>query len=143
MRIINLAIFCLLAFSCLLTAQVEKDITDVKSILHRQQVDWNKGDIDAFMVGYWESEKLKFVGASGVTYGYGNTLKNYHRRYPDRTAMGKLTFDIITVEKLSRKVIMMVGKWHLERSIGNIEGHFTLMWKKINGKWVIIADHTS
>lgn len=123
--------------------QTSKDIETVKTILLRQQEDWNNGKIDAFMNGYWESENLKFVGANGVTKGYDATLKNYHKRYPDRAAMGKLTFGIKSVEKLSRKVIMLVGTWDLERATGPIGGYFTLMWKKIKGKWVIIADHTS
>ncbi len=124
-------------------AQESKDITAVKSILKRQQNDWNNGAIDDFMNGYWESDQLKFVGANGITYGYEATLKGYHERYPDRSAMGKLTFGIKRVEKLSRKVIMLVGTWDLARESGDIGGYFTLMWKKIKGKWVIISDHTS
>lgn len=133
--------FCLTPLT--LIAQESKDFATVKSILFRQQADWNKGDIDAFMNGYWESEKLKFVGANGVTYGYEATLKNYHKRYPDRAAMGQLAFSVKSIEKLSRKVIMLVGTWDLDRESGAIGGYFTLMWKKIKGKWVVIADHTS
>ncbi len=125
------------------TAQESKDFSTVKSILFRQQADWNKGDIDAFMNGYWESDKLKFVGAAGITYGYAATLKNYHRRYPDRATMGQLTFGVKSMEKLSRKVIMLVGTWDLDRESGPIGGYFTLMWKKIKGEWVVVADHTS
>ena len=123
--------------------QEHEDITTVKTLLFRQQADWNKGAIDDFMNGYWESEKLKFVGANGITYGYEATLKNYHKRYPDRAAMGQLTFGVKSVEKLSRKVIMLVGTWDLDRKSGPIGGYFTLMFKKIKGKWVIISDHTS
>lgn len=124
-------------------AQENKDIATVKALLFRQQADWNKGAIDDFMNGYWESDKLKFVGATGVTSGYEATLKGYHKRYPNRDAMGQLTFGVKSVEKLSRKVIMLVGTWDLARKSGPIGGYFTLMFKKIKGKWVIIADHTS
>lgn len=124
-------------------AQENKDIATVKALLFRQQADWNKGAIDDFMNGYWESDKLKFVGATGITYGYDATLKNYHKRYPNRDAMGQLTFGVKSVEKLSRKVIMLVGTWDLDRKSGPIGGYFTLMFKKIKGKWVIISDHTS
>jgi len=140
---------CFLVFSTILLittasfAQESKDITAVKALLFRQQADWNKGAIDDFMNGYWESDKLKFVGASGVTYGYEATLKNYHKRYPNRETMGQLTFGVKSVEKLSKKVIMLVGTWDLDRKSGPIGGYFTLMFKKINRKWVIIADHTS
>lgn len=128
-----------------LLAQVsnDKDIATTQAMLFRQQADWNKGDIEAFMDGYWQSDKLKFIGATGITYGYDATLKNYHKRYPDRTTMGQLTFQVISTEKLSRKVIMLVGKWDLERTIGDIGGVFTLLFKKIKGRWVIISDHTS
>lgn len=140
-------IFLILTFLFLLPiesiAQENKDIAAVKAILKRQQNDWNKGAIDDFMNGYWESDQLKFVGANGITYGYTNTLQNYHKRYPDRAAMGKLTFGIKSVEKLSRKVIMLVGTWDLARESGDIGGYFTLMWKKIKGEWLIISDHTS
>ena len=57
--------------------------------------------------------------------------------------MGQLTFGVKSIEKLSRKVIMLVGTWDLDRKSGPIGGYFTLMFKKIKGKWVIIADHTS
>ncbi len=124
-------------------SQENKDIATVKALLFRQQADWNKGAIDDFMNGYWESDKLKFVGATGITYGYEATLKNYHKRYPDRATMGQLTFGVKSVEKLSRKVIMLVGTWDLDRESGPIGGYFTLMFKKIKGKWVIISDHTS
>lgn len=125
-------------------AQADAQIEKVKSILHRQASDWNKGDIDAFMNGYWESEKLQFIGSKGVTYGWKQTLANYKKGYPDRATMGQLTFDIIEVERLSRKVIMMTGKFMLARNeMEDASGHFILVWKKIKGEWVIIADHTS
>jgi hypothetical protein len=44
---------------------------------------------------------------------------------------------------LSDKNYFVVGKWHLQRSIGDIGGHFTLLWRKIKGQWVIVADHSS
>ena len=130
-------------FQSTLLAQDSKDITAVKSILARQEADWNAGKIDDFMNGYWQSEKLKFIGASGITYGYDATLRNYHKRYPDRTTMGKLKFEVISTEKLSRKVIMLVGNWDLQRASGDIGGIFTLIFKKINREWVVASDHTS
>ena len=130
-------------FPTVIQAQKSKDITAVESILARQEADWNAGNIDAFMNGYWQSDKLKFIGASGITYGYDATLKNYHKRYPDRAAMGKLKFEVISTEKLSRKVIMLVGKWDLQRTSGDIGGIFTLIFKKIKGQWVVASDHTS
>ncbi len=116
---------------------------EIRTILDRQAADWNRGDLDAFMIGYWESDKLQFIGSSGVTYGWQATLDNYKRGYPDKSAMGQLSFDIISVDKLSRKSYMVVGKFTLVREKDTPTGHFLLVWKKIKGEWVIIADHSS
>ena len=120
-----------------------KDEVDVRNVLAKQNAAWNRGDIDAFMVGYWENDSLMFIGKSGVTYGYKNTLANYKKNYPDTTVMGKLTFTLIHVKQLSPEYFHVTGKYYLTRTIGDASGHFTLMFRKINGKWVIISDHSS
>jgi uncharacterized protein (TIGR02246 family) len=120
-----------------------KDETEVRNVLARQNAAWNRGDIDAFMVGYWESDSLMFIGKSGVTYGYKNTLSNYKKNYPDTTVMGKLTFTLIQVRQLSPEYVHVIGKYYLTRTVGDASGHFTLMFRKIKGKWMIISDHSS
>lgn len=133
----------LLFFPVLLPAQQDKDIETVKSLLLQQQADWNRADIKAFMEVYWKSDELQFAGSNGVIFGWQNTLDRYKRNYPDADAMGKLTFDIIKVRKIDPKIILLNGKFTLERKNDQPSGYFTLIWKKIKGKWVIIADHTS
>ncbi len=132
-----LGFFCSQAFS---QSANEKRIL---KILDDQTAAWNRGDVDAFMKGYWENDSLMFIGKSGVTYGWQNTLNNYKKGYPDAAAMGQLDFTIIKVEKLSGKCYSVIGKWHLKRTIGDLEGHYTLLFKKINGTWVIVQDHSS
>jgi ketosteroid isomerase-like protein len=96
------------------------------------------------MKGYWKSDSLMFIGKSGVTYGYNNTLENYKKGYPTRDAMGILKFTILKVEKISADAYFVVGKWHLTREkVGDVEGHYTLLFKQIKGEWVIVADHSS
>jgi hypothetical protein len=129
-------------FTATLDAQTG-DEQSIRQLLNRQSSDWNRGDITAFMNGYWENDSLMFAGKNGVTYGWANTLNNYKKGYPDTAAMGKLNFDIIKVKRLSKKYYFVVGKWFLKRSIGDIGGHFNLLFEKINGRWVIIADHSS
>ena len=120
-----------------------KDEQAVRDLLARQSSFWNKGDIENFMKGYWDNDSLMFVGKSGVTYRYKSTLENYKKGYPDRSAMGELNFTLIKIEKLSPEYIFLVGKWHLKRTIGDVQGHFNLLFKKINNDWVIIVDHSS
>ncbi len=120
-----------------------KDEAAVRKVLATQNEAWNRGDVNTFMKGYWESDSLMFIGSSGITYGYNNTLANYKKRYPDTTSMGKLTFNLIQVKRLSSEYYHVIGKWSLQRSIGDIGGHFTLVFRKINGGWLIISDHSS
>lgn len=135
-----IALFC--TFS--LTAQrVSKAETAIRKVMAEQEIAWNKGDLEAFMAGYWASDSLRFIGSRGLTYGWAQTLANYKKGYPDKEAMGKLSFTILSVEQLSKKSAFVIGKWHLQRTKDELGGHYTLLWKKINGKWVIVADHSS
>jgi ketosteroid isomerase-like protein len=115
----------------------------IRQVMHNQQEAWNRADIEAFMEGYWKSDSLKFIGRNGITYGWQTTLDNYKKSYPTPEAMGKLTFTILALDILSETSAFMIGRWHLKRATDEPGGHFTLLWRKISGKWVIVADHTS
>ncbi|MFT6321045.1 MAG: ketosteroid isomerase-like protein [Granulosicoccus sp.] len=138
-------LFSLMLFSTQLIFSQTKDFEKIKKLMTTQSEAWNRGDIDGFMTTYWKSEKLQFIGSKGPTYGWKNTLDRYKKSYPSKEAMGILTFDIINLDKRSRKVISVVGKWHLKRGadLGDLEGHFLLILKKIKGEWLIVADHSS
>jgi ketosteroid isomerase-like protein len=115
----------------------------IKAAMTEQLNAWNAGDIDRYMETYWHSDSLMFIGKSGPTYGWEKTKANYKKGYPDTAAMGKLDFEIINMKRLSVMYYSVVGKWHLKRTIGDIGGAFTLIFKKIKKKWVIIQDHSS
>lgn len=133
----------LLLFSYSFLAAQDHDIDAIRKVLAQQQQDWNSGKLEAFMQGYWKSDSLKFISSRGINYGWQATLDGYKKGYPTTEAMGKLTFTIISIEKLSDESAMVIGKWHLQRTKDEPQGHFTLLWKKIEGRWVIVADHTS
>lgn len=115
----------------------------ISKAMKDQEVAWNKGDIDGFMESYWNNDSLKFIGKSGLTYGWKKTLDNYKKSYPDKATMGTLSFEILSIEQLSPTSCYVIGKWGLKREKGDVGGHFTLLWKLMDGKWVIVADHTS
>ncbi len=120
-----------------------KDELAVRKLLTTQGEAWNKGDIDGYMEGYWKSDSLMFIGKSGVTFGWKNTLSGYKKSYPDSTAMGQLSFEYVEMKRLSADYFFVVGKWLLIRKMGNLKGAFTLLLLKIDGNWVIIKDHSS
>ena len=142
LRIVFASLFILVSHFSVLS-QSDKDFEIIKSKLLEQQDHWNNGDLDSFMETYWKSDDLQFGGASGITKGWQKTLDNYKVRYPDRTAMGKLKFEVKDISRHSEKVVSLTGSWHLTRSIGDIGGHFLLIWRNIEDEWVIVVDHTS
>jgi uncharacterized protein (TIGR02246 family) len=143
MFIMKTVLLSFLLFVTVMTSAQKNEEAKIRELLNAQTGAWNRGDIEGFMQTYWKSDSLMFVGKSGVTRGWQQTLQNYKKGYPDTTAMGKLSFDIITVKSLSPEYFYVVGKWMLKRSIGDLSGHYDLLLRKIKGRWVIIADHSS
>jgi uncharacterized protein (TIGR02246 family) len=135
----------LITFYCFASnAQTNQDKQQILDILDHQTKAWNDGNVSNFMNGYWKSDSLMYIGKSGVTYGYNSTLERYKKNYPDKSTMGTLKFDIIKVNFISNDACFVVGKWHLTRpEKGDVGGHYTLLWRKMKGNWVIVADHSS
>lgn len=116
---------------------------EIRTVLADQVDAWNRGDLQGFMQGYWNNDSLLFIGKSGFTYGWAATLANYRKGYPDTAAMGKLRFELREVRRISSRHYFVAGKWFLTRSVGNAGGAFTLLFRKIAGRWYVVADHSS
>ena len=118
---------------------------DVRAVLDRQQSDWNRGDISAFMQGYDDSEETAFVGTE-ISKGRQHVLERYLKRYPTKATMGTLAFSAIEVRPLGKDYACVVGRFHLTRTAeggGDAAGIFTLVLRKTAGGWKVILDHTS
>ena len=133
----------LLAVAIEASAQQSNDKQAILNVLEKQRGDWNKGDVEAYMEGYWKNDSLLFVGKNGPTYGWQKTLENYKKGYPDRAAMGFLTFGIKKVELIAKDQAFVLGSWHLKREKDEPKGYFTLLLRKINGIWKVVVDHSS
>jgi len=121
-------------------ARIEEE---VRALLEEQVAAWNRGDIEDFMAGYWKSSATAFVSSNGITRGWQNLLERYRRAYPDRKAMGTLTFSEIEITELSPHAALVLGRWQLERTSDRPGGVFTLVAQKRPEGWRIIHDHTS
>lgn len=73
--------FLLLMIGVLATAtgraQQNADEQAIVQLMQEQEAAWNRGDIKAFMQGYWKNDSLTFTGSSGLTYGWQNTYDGY------------------------------------------------------------------
>ena len=135
--------FCLLLCVSFSVHAQDSGAASIRQMLAAQTRSWNSGDLDAFMQPYWKSDSLMFIGKNGVVWGWQPTLDNYKKGYPNKDAMGQLSFDIIEVKKLSADYYHVVGKWMLKRTIGDVSGHYTLLVRNIGGQWKIVSDHSS
>lgn len=138
-RLPFLLLFCLSGA----VAQQATDAAAIRRVMDDQVVAWNEGDLEKFMDGYWQSDSLQFIGGKGIVYGWQPTLERYRKNYPDAAARGTLRFEILKIDLLSKDAAFLIGKFFLVRpQAGGASGHFTLLWRKINGKWKIVVDHT-
>ena len=118
----------------------QEDKKAVIEVLRMQEQKWSNHDIEGYMEGYWKSDSLKFYGANGLTYGWQKTLDNYKKRYPTKGHTGTLNFKVNDITRISDDAYYVMGEYHLTRPIGNANGVFMIILKKIDGKWKVVAD---
>ena len=135
----------LLSLSIFVSAQANdaRAVTDITKVMTDQAKAWNAGDIEGFMRGYWNSEKLLFVSGDNVTRGWQPTLDRYKKSYDSRAKMGTLKFTGLEITVLSKDSAVVLGSWSLTREGDNPHGKFTLTFRKFREGWRIIIDHTS
>ena len=137
-------IFSFIFFSLQIQAQnFQKDSLAIASVLEAQEKAWNAYDINTFMDGYWKSPNLVFCDSGGPVYGWNATKKRYNQAYDNQEKMGKLQFTILNVQALTNDVMQLIGQFQRSKKPKNASGYFTLLWKRIDGKWKIVSDHTS
>jgi len=119
------------------------DRAAIMATLNAQQAAWNRGDVEAFMDGYWRSPELSFAGANGITRGWDGVLEHYKKAYADRAAMGQLDFSQLEFHFVDKGAALTLVRWHLKREQGDIGGVASLVWQKFPEGWKIVHDHTS
>ncbi len=133
-------IFLFLIIQSFAQSNTEKNIV---GILNEQQNSWNQSNLAGFMKHYWKSDSLTFISKNGIKKGWQSVYDGYQKSYADKGEMGTLTFEIFKVELLSNKNALVLGSWKVVNAKGTYQGYFTLWFKKIKRKWVIVQDHTS
>ena len=140
---LNVSIFSLSFYLSSQSNITESDSLNIMKVMSMQEKAWNQGDVDSFMEGYLKSDFLVFSGSNGPVYGWNETKEKYKKSYPSKEIMGNLSFVVKNIKSISFDVALMIGEYQLKRSSGDSSGYFTLVWKKINKKWLIVSDHTS
>lgn len=129
--------------SCGKACDLNEDKKAILKVMELQEQAWNTHDLEGFMQGYWKSDSLKFYGKSGLTKGWQNTLDNYKNGYPTSAESGTLKFTIDDISPVECNSYWVMGQYHLTRTVGNANGNFLIIFKKIDGEWKIVADMSS
>ena len=124
-------------------ASSDEQAQSIRAVLSAQQTAWNRGDIPAFLAGYWNSPELTFAGSDGIVRGYEGLLARYRKSYPDRQTMGALDFSGLEIRSLGPTAALVLGRWHLNRQAGDVGGVFSLVFQRFPDGWRIVHDHTS
>ena len=124
-------------------AEEADPVVAIERVLDTQRQAWNDGDIEAFLEPYWKSEGLSFSSGGETRRGFRATRDRYLATYPDRQAMGTLEFSALEISPLGDDVALVLGEWDLARDAGAIGGNFSLVMRRIDGRWLIVHDHTS
>ncbi|HVU16875.1 MAG TPA: DUF4440 domain-containing protein [Candidatus Didemnitutus sp.] len=140
-RAFALVVLCTAALA--VPARASDAIDEIRQLISDQTAAWNRGDLEGFMAGYAHTDTLRFASGGTITYGWEPTLKRYQAHYPDRTAMGVLSLEVIDVTVLAPDAAVAFGRWKLVRVKDAPHGLFTLVLRHEAAEWRIIADHTS
>ncbi|QIE59453.1 nuclear transport factor 2 family protein [Rasiella rasia] len=143
MRIVYILLFSIFYLSCVAQKDVEADKSAILSVMKNQEIAWSKNDLEGFMQGYWKSDSLKFYGSKGLTKGWQQTLDNYKKGYPTKDHSGTLTFKVDDISPIEENSYWVMGRYFLKRTVGDANGNFLIIFKKIDGAWKIVADMSS
>ena len=115
---------------------------DIRRVLDDQVAAWNRGDLEAFMEGYWKSEELVFKSGDKEHRGWQATLDRYRKAYDSPEKMGRLSFTELQIRTLSETEAEVAGGWKLERAKDAPSGTFVLLFRKRSEGWRIVRDET-
>ena len=90
-------------------------LDDVNLVLDDQLSGWNAGNIDQFMEGYVKDSSVRFITNKKIKTSWQEITDSYKKGYPNKEAMGKLTFhrDEIRWVNRSAYISQVIGRWEV------------------------------
>lgn len=122
------------------------DEAAVVAVLDEQSAAWNRGDLDGFLAGYEQSEKLLFTSGANIRRGFEETREKYRARYGQaQDTMGQLSFEILDVRGLGScaEAAVVLGRWSVTGTAVAGAGVFSVILERQADGWKIVHDHTS
>lgn len=111
------------------------------SVLEKQETDWNRGDMNAFLSAYWHSDTLVTVNVRGVQYGMDGFERYMKRNYPDTASMGHLEYEVFHISLIGENDALLTGKWLRKNNKKFRGGYFSILLRRMHNRWMIISEH--
>ena len=119
-----------------------KEEKAILAVMREEERAWNSGNIEAYVDLYAPSDSTRMIYSTGAVYGKDSILAFYKKYWP-KERMGQLTLDGERLEKLSNNYYYVSGFFHVRYGDGkSINGRFSGLMKKINGRWFLYTDHS-
>jgi ketosteroid isomerase-like protein len=116
----------------------------IRTVLATQSSAWNRGDLDGFMAGYEHSPDLVFTSGGNIRHGFDETITKYKAKYgTDKSTMGHLAFELLSIQHLGADGAIVLGKWALTETPNEGAGIFSVAFERTSAGWLIVHDHTS
>ena len=121
---------------------------ELEAMLGRAAVNWNRGDLDAFMSDYLPSDSTTYIGGRGIVRGPAAIRTSYARLFTGEVARDSLSFVILDVDPVAPDVANLIAQYVLARRVGGRDsvtarGPTSLLVRRVDGRWRIVHDHSS
>ena len=123
--------------------QREKIEVDIRDIFKAGCTAWNRGDLDAYLASYWDSDKTIWVSSGSLRRGRKAIVAAYKARFSTSQKMGRIDVAELEIDVLTTTDAIAFGRWMLVLEDESSEGFFTVQLKKLEGTWVYVSDHSS
>lgn len=119
-----------------------KDDKKIRQVFQKEIDCWNKGDIDCYVLLYAPVDSVRMLLKPNDIYGR-DSIKAFYKKYWPREKMGKLSFENVRTERLSKKYYYVEGNFIVAYPDRKpVTGKFSGLMKKIGKEWFIYTDHS-
>ncbi|HEU4641088.1 MAG TPA: SgcJ/EcaC family oxidoreductase [Gemmatimonadaceae bacterium] len=117
---------------------------EIAAMLDRSARAWNRGDLDAFVDDYLDSDRTTFIGRRGVLHGRAAIRAVYAPRFAPGGVRDSLSFEQLEVDSLAPGVAHVLAYYVLSRGDSTVaRGPTSLVMLRVDGRWRIVHDHSS
>jgi len=117
-------------------------------MLAHAAINWNRGDLDAFIGDYLPSDSTTYIGGRGLVRGPAAIRSSYARLFTGEVVRDSLSFTILDVDAVAPDVANLIAQYTLARRVGGRDsvtarGPTSLLVRRVDGRWRIVHDHSS